>query len=525
MNMSNDPIGTAGVAVVRDHDGDLEVLWSRRPAEQGFLGGFHGFPAGRIVESDREVPLASGDGPFAPEERFYGGVAREFFEETGLLVSTDGVIAAERDDDETPMAPFEGDWSDCRHRVTEGDLDFGELLEAAGLAIDVDRFEPVGRWPSPDWATLETETEFFVLSLSETHLARLPEWLETAEHEVPEWIRPERALERWRRADVLLSTPIRLMLERLDDAEPGSRTYGRCLPTTRIRRRLDTEMLEVHRGVRLLPLATPTLPPATHTNCYVVGDDTCIVIDPGSSRSDALDLLFELLEGLESQGRTIRAVVPTHHHGDHVGGIELLLEAFDLELWTHPETVSHLEGLEPDRWLEDGDRLVLGESDAFEVLETPGHARDHVALYHEPSRGLFAGDVVAGEGTIVIDPPDGDMGDYLSTLRRLRDLNLETLFPGHGSPVTDPDRLLERYLEHRRDREEQVWRALQSARKPREAGELVPTVYEDAPRAVWPMAARSLLAHLIHLCERGRAERRGEAFVAIERGEDGGPGR
>ncbi len=516
MTTSDDMIETSGGVLICTTPAGRVVFWSKRPDERDVFGGFRGFPVGRVRPEDEAVPLDAEANTVAPDARFYGCLARELFEETGLLVTTKGVWATHRDDSERPDAPGDGDWMELRRQVVEQELTFTELLARAELTVATRRFEPIGRWRTPTWLDFHSETEFFALDVTALDLDGFVDQLDSSEHRHADWIEAGRALERWHEADVLLSTPIRLILDRLADSSTSRGPLGPCFPPPRRRRRADTEMLEVHRGLRLLPLETPTLPPATHTNCYIIGGDELVVIDPGSSRSDEIELLVDVLDALVFDGAEVRAVLPTHHHDDHVGAIGEVMERFDAELWAHPEASSYLDGYTLDRALEDGERLRLGDTSRhdLDVLQTPGHARDHVALFHRRSGGLVAGDIVASEGTVVIDPSDGDMSDYMETLERLQSYPLAEMFPAHGAIVTRPQRKLANYLEHRCDRERQIETALETADSPQTASDLVSTVYDDAPPAVWPIATRSLLAHLVHLVEQDRAERRGNAFVS-----------
>ena len=167
------------------------------------------------------------------------------------------------------------------------------------------------------------------------------------------------------------------------------------------------------------------------------------------------------------------------------------------------------ERLRADRVLEDGEILPFAAGNRppwrIEVRFTPGHTRDHVAFW-EPARGvLAAGDLVSGLSTVVVDPPDGNLGHYLASLETLRDLPVRVLFPGHGPPTGGARRKLEDLIQHRQWREERVLAALGSG--PVRAEDLVPMVYEDVRPDMWPLAARSLQAHLEHLEERRRVVR------------------
>lgn len=508
------PVATSGVALVRNRGASREVLISRRPHDRAFLGGFHGFVVGGRRSADQAVPLRP-DGRFlAPERAAWGCAVRELFEETGILPLSAGTVVAWAAE-QTVECPWES-WSSFRARVDAEEVEFGEALRDAGLTVDVDSLHPVGEWPTPTWSKLQTRTEFFVFapdfaSASEGDLEAVAEHLDPREHERAGWFTPAEALRRWRNGRWFVSTPIRLVLEGLRQGRPVE--SEELLPSPSQRSRPLREMVEVTGGIRMLPLATPTLPPATHTNCYIVGEGPCLLIDPGSAISRETALLKETLDGLVRSGISPRAVVLTHHHDDHVAGVDAVRQSHDVEVWTHAETAERLDHIEVDRLLGDGDRIDLGPRHRLEVHHTPGHAPGHLALHHARTGSLFAGDLVAGVGTILIDPPEGEMAAYLESLERVDRLDLRALLPAHGPIVRRPHALLANYLEHRREREKKVLDALRAAAHPVRPSDLLPDAYDDTPRSAWPLAVRSLHAHLLHLVERGEARRRDDHFV------------
>ena len=138
------------------------------------------------------------------------------------------------------------------------------------------------------------------------------------------------------------------------------------------------------------------------------------------------------------------------------------------------------------------------------MLHTPGHARGHLCFVEERTRAAVVGDMVAGVGTIVIDPPEGDMQDYLQQLARLRDLPVGTLYASHGPPIPDGPRKLEEYLAHRRAREERILEALPTVGAGITLPEVVGLAYGDTPPFLHPVAERSALASLEKLQREGR---------------------
>lgn len=263
--------------------------------------------------------------------------------------------------------------------------------------------------------------------------------------------------------------------------------------------------------LRRLALRTPTLPPATHTNVYIVGDRELIVIDPGSPYEGEQARLVEQLRALEDSGLQLIGIFLTHHHYDHASGALALHRELGLPVWAHPITAQRVTDqmqLPVARLVEDGELLELGPA-GHRAIHTPGHAPGHLCLHDLAGGGLIAGDMVASVGTIVVDPSDdGDMRQYLDSLRRL--LGLESLragplrlWPAHGAAVEDGPAHLRHYIAHREQREAKVLAALQKG--PGSLRDLVGLAYDDVPVAIHPLARVSLLAHLRKLDADGRA--------------------
>jgi glyoxylase-like metal-dependent hydrolase (beta-lactamase superfamily II) len=254
------------------------------------------------------------------------------------------------------------------------------------------------------------------------------------------------------------------------------------------------ELTAVAPGIRVLALRTPTLPPAVHTNVYLVGPDAgpVAVIDPGSPYPDEQAALDRVLATTPPA-----AVLLTHHHGDHSGGAMALARRWSVPIAAHAATARRLAGrVDVTELIGDGD-TVYGAT----AIATPGHADGHLCF--AIGETVIAGDMVAGLGTILIDPSEGDMAIYLASLERLLARPQMMLLPAHGPAIPDGHGKLREYLAHRRLREAKVVAALGD--EPRTLAQLVPEVYSDTPRAVWALAERSLLAHLVKLVREQRA--------------------
>jgi glyoxylase-like metal-dependent hydrolase (beta-lactamase superfamily II) len=225
------------------------------------------------------------------------------------------------------------------------------------------------------------------------------------------------------------------------------------------------------------------------TNTWVVGSGPTVVIDPGPD-------IPEHLEAVAREARPVAAVLVTHDHPDHAPGAATLAERVGA-----PLLAFRLAGAER---LRPGQRIPAGDAE-LTAVHTPGHTADHVAFFEPASGGLFTGDAVVGRGTSFIDPPDGDLVRYLRSLKQMLDLAPRTIYPGHGPIVLRAREKLREYLAHRAEREEQMLAEL--AGGARTITELVEAIYAGYPEEVHPLAARSVLAHLLKLEHEGRAAR------------------
>jgi glyoxylase-like metal-dependent hydrolase (beta-lactamase superfamily II) len=230
------------------------------------------------------------------------------------------------------------------------------------------------------------------------------------------------------------------------------------------------------------------------TNTYVVGIDEAVVIDPGPIDDGHLEAI------LGCGGDRIRWIVLTHTHPDHAPGAVPLKERTGAEVLAFEER----DGVSLDGTLADRDVIEATEF-RLRAIHTPGHAANHLCFYLEEERMLFSGDHIMEGSTVVIDPPDGDMGAYLASLEKVRKLRLRSIAPGHGQLIPEPFPIIDEYIAHRLDRERQVIDVLDRL-GPATIDQLVPEIYVELVDELVPLAGRQAHAHLRKLVDDGRVK-------------------
>lgn len=248
--------------------------------------------------------------------------------------------------------------------------------------------------------------------------------------------------------------------------------------------------------VRRIVAPNPGLMTGPGTNTYLVGIDEVAVIDPGPDDPGHI----EAIVGASMRER-VRWILVTHHHVDHSAGVCRLKEATGAEIVAFGPPKSADAEWAPDRKARDGE-VIEGTEWGLEVLHTPGHASDHLCYYLVEERALFTGDVILGGSTTVIPADDGDLLDYLASLRRLLGLDVRRIYPAHGPVIEDGPARIREYIDHRMLRERQILEAL--ADHVETIPDLVKRIYVDVAPALHPVAALSVESHLKKLAREQR---------------------
>ena len=482
---------TATMTLTRDGPEGVEVLLGLRSTTMRAFPNYWAFPGGGISSVDRAAveSLVELEGP---EAAAVACILREMSEELGLVPTKNGVKSLSMIDrqaivdDKKQWLPrasskaFPVERSGIRilsHRITPP---FGPVqFDNAFLHLHA------GDWTTVPEIDLEPQTEFTEIM----------------------WAKPTEILQRWMAHEIKVAPPVVTLLMEIErtlercnrNMDEASKDIAQRLPGRR-------SILFAH-GVEVVPIKTATLPPADHTNCYLVGDPKgeFVLVDPALRMREDMEALATAVE--RHQGH-LKAIVFTHSHSDHLADMPLLREAFDVPVWGSEYTA---KSVPCERILNDGDVLKLGQQN-WQVLITPGHHPGHVCLYSEA--GLVAGDMLAGIGTILIPPHSGNMSEYIDQLQRLKKLQPHLVFPSHGPVVPMPDKLIQHYIDHRRARHERVFEAVLNGH--RGLNEVAQMAYADSPEAHPGLAVDQTLSHLLALEAEGKVSQTSEGWRPLE---------
>ncbi|MHB1113255.1 MAG: MBL fold metallo-hydrolase [Acidovorax defluvii] len=542
-----EPVATrpaATVLLLRDtpDNGGLEVLMTRRSGTASFAPGAYVFPGGGIdaLDASPETHAAADRRPAQGDLHLTQAIAaiRESFEELGVLLARHtggprkGLMADAHDIAAINRhQPFAAQCTARGLRLAAdsvyllahwtGDRDLPRRFEVPFLvarmpegqepvADETEQFEPV--WVRPADALARHEAgQFFMIYPTIRTLQRLAKFdatqavLDAVAHEQPLWVSCPRA-------GLLGGTEARYM----EDEMPFGELALVC-PDGQIVHPLDWQTeraVPLLRNVQRLTAPNPGVMTGPGTNSYLVGDPATgfIAIDPGPADAEHLDKLWR------AAGGDIRMIVCTHSHPDHSPGAAplqaLCVQAGRaappiLGLPSAP-TARAASAFTPDRALQNNELLALmGKAPegkithTLQVIHTPGHAANHLCLLLQEDGLLFSGDHILNGNTTVIDPPDGNMADYLDSLDRLDALcaehSVEFILPAHGhvlgGPINGARSAIAKLKAHRLAREAKVLAAMQ-ALPDGSVEDWVQHAYDDVPPRMWPVAQRSLLAHV-----------------------------
>lgn len=255
--------------------------------------------------------------------------------------------------------------------------------------------------------------------------------------------------------------------------------------------------MEIARGVHLISVKAPTFMGTYAPNVYLVVGQRAAFIDSGFSDDWAVEDRLDYLRKIGAPA--VEYVILTHSHPDHAGGSAKLKASTGAKVVTHRLAKAAVDNYFPDGidgTVKEGDLLDLGGL-SLEVIHTPGHNSGHICLYLKEERILFSGDHILGMGTTVISCTEGDMGEYIESLRKLLVYDISRICPGHGPLIREPRRKLLELIEHRLERERQVLDCLQQGKVTVE--EMVQEIYPELDQRLLGMATEQVLSHLAKL--------------------------
>ncbi len=444
----------AVVAVLRVNDQICAIV---RQSHLLSFPGYHSFPGGKVDRTDADtLPEAPGLEGLEPQQ--FNALCRELQEELCF-----DLIAGLRD---------------------------GTILRVQPLALAL----------APPFDFVRFRSQFYRIDL-----ACKPE-LTPDSGEIAElmWNTPNELLEHFRTGDALMVPPTRWLLEGLaDNMDCGD--LGDLSP--RVDYDHEVPCMEVLHGLRTLHVPSQTLPPATRTNAFRIGDADApqLLVDPSPESKDELTRLLQTLASDPPE-----LVFLTHHHPDHHQFANVLARRLGLPVCISADSHGRIRAKHGFDYFDGVEVRLVGESDVMtrwhgedvRVYSVPGHDEGQLALAPESLRWFIVGDLIQGIGTVVISAPEGDMAKYFCTLERVIDLNPDVIIPSHGIPMRSVHRLSVT-LQHRRERELRILELHQSGHRNQA---ILETVYEGVDERLLPYAMRNIESHLVKLREEGRVQ-------------------
>lgn len=376
--------------------------------------------------------------------------------------------------------------------IREGKEELGFDLRDEIRSGNVERIDHLGLAVTPDFNPFRFATYFFRIHFKQKPLIEV----DRNEARLAKWMSAKDLLKQYSQGFVLAVPPVIKVIETL-----GAQPHVKSIPDLNFT--YDTEKyvpyIESLKGVRQLMPLSHTLPPATRTNAFLIGDEGSLklLVDPSPKDETEYQRLKNTVDlfGVDK-------IMLTHHHPDHHERATDLAREYNVPICLSTDTFDRLLKKKPDyfngiktEFLREGDVVTSWLAREVVVYEIPGHDEGQLALAAKDMSWFLAGDLFQGVGTVVIGGEEGDMAKYFATLEKVIQLGPKVIFPSHGIGLGGTS-LLERTLEHRRVRENQV---LTMHNDGLSMEQMLETIYADVAKELWPYARENILKHLIKL--------------------------
>ncbi|HIC50562.1 MAG: hypothetical protein CXX69_03715 [Candidatus Thalassarchaeum betae] len=497
------PRPSASVMLSRERLGGHEILLGHRVSELPTFPDLWSFPGGGISRADRHAAPAH---PEWLSER--GGdrlaafaLLREMVEEVGIAPDGSGGFIEVS--------------ADVRKLVCNDKSGWLEAMESGRLSVEGFHCEVITERITPPQAPTRFHNLFFHVPIgsSDAQPSFPPGRSEFDEFR---WWRPSDLLSSWEGNELRLPPPIVTLARDLVEAIGREGDLRSACDSLAADPPSGRHRFEFAPGVECVLIPTATLPPATHTNCYVLGErgGQRVVVDAAAKTDEAMEELALKIDEIRSDGSSIIATIFTHRHPDHIGDLNRISELYTAPIWASEQTHEVIPECDSDRVLREGDSFTLEGASGevrWEVIESPGHCPGQICLVGHA--GIVCGDNCSVVGTILVPSGEGDMGAYISGLERLRALKPKMLFPGHGPPVANPEKLLTHYIEHRKARQQRVLEAVREGNS--NLADIASAAYSDTPDAHPLLAQDQALSHLKELQRAGQVEHDSGGYSAL----------